>query len=366
VLTGCGATTYSTPPDTPLIIETQPISQIVPITQTATFTVGATGSAPLTYQWSENGTEIAGATNSSYTTPAVELGPNGDTSIGSFQVKVSDASSSLTSNLVTLTAGPRSPKAGDLRYLLFQQVDIPGLLNQAKGVNFSVGYGQPGGGFSASNAVGRPLSLGSGPDWEAYVNYLPPPMTGLNMYYTNGHGYSAFTSDMQSIVAPNVVVDSLDLEPAAGAYAVAYVETTQPGGFDYRLDPVVSAGINQPSGIQAQATLDGKQSRVITAVSFDASGDADLISYGWTGDTATVYQDQTNIVSANDVCSTAATMASEGYIISAFGGNPADGFVLIGMRVQGDTLPRLAEGSSSPPYGTQVAWINNGCSVFEQ
>jgi hypothetical protein len=364
---GCGSVTYSTPPGSSLIIETQPLSQTVPITQTATFTVGATGTAPLTYQWSENGTPIPGATGLSYTTPAVELGPNDDTSIGSFQVTVSDASSSVMSDLVTLTAGPRSPKAGDLRYLLFQQVDIPGLGDDGSELfAWSDGYGQGGGNFSANSAVGSPLSLGAGPAWHANVDYLPPPITGLSIYYTNGTGYSSFASDMQSIVDPNVVIDSLDFEPAAGSYAVAYVETTQSGGFDYRLDPLIPSGIGQQAGIQAQAALDGTQSRVITAVSFDAAGNANLISYGWTGDTTTVYEATTTIVPSNDVCTAASTMANAGYIISAFGGNDADGYMLIGMRVQGDTLPRLTAGNSIPPYGTEVVWIENGCSVFEQ
>ncbi len=108
-------------------ITVQPLSQTIPIGQTATFSVTATGTAPLSYQWSENGAEIQGATTASYTTPAVSLSADGSTSIGSFQVTVSNTVNSVTSNTVTLTAGPRSPKAGDLRYLLYQQVDLPGL-----------------------------------------------------------------------------------------------------------------------------------------------------------------------------------------------------------------------------------------------
>ncbi|PYU18492.1 MAG: hypothetical protein DMG32_26165, partial [Acidobacteria bacterium] len=51
-------------------IATQPASQTVTAGQTATFTVVASGTAPLSYQWMKSGTAISGATSSSYTTPA--------------------------------------------------------------------------------------------------------------------------------------------------------------------------------------------------------------------------------------------------------------------------------------------------------
>src|SRR5439155_16624316 len=51
-------------------ITTQPASQTVTAGQTGTFTVAATGTAPLSYQWQKNGASLAGATAASYTTPA--------------------------------------------------------------------------------------------------------------------------------------------------------------------------------------------------------------------------------------------------------------------------------------------------------
>ncbi len=42
-------------------ITTQPQNQSVKAGATATFSVAATGTAPLAYQWSKNGTAIAGA-----------------------------------------------------------------------------------------------------------------------------------------------------------------------------------------------------------------------------------------------------------------------------------------------------------------
>jgi chitodextrinase len=80
-------------------ITTQPANQTVTTGQTATFSVSATGTAPLTYQWSKNGSNIVGATSSSYTTPATTSGDNGST----FQVVVSNTAGNTPSSTATLT-----------------------------------------------------------------------------------------------------------------------------------------------------------------------------------------------------------------------------------------------------------------------
>jgi len=58
-------------------ITTQPVNQTVTAGQTATFTVVAAGTAPLSYQWQKNGVNIAGATASSYTTPVTTTANSG-------------------------------------------------------------------------------------------------------------------------------------------------------------------------------------------------------------------------------------------------------------------------------------------------
>ncbi|HEX7628175.1 MAG TPA: immunoglobulin domain-containing protein, partial [Candidatus Methanoperedens sp.] len=80
-------------------ITTQPSSQTVNEGQTATFNVVATGTAPLTYQWQKNGTNIPGATSSSYTTPRTVPTDNGI----KYRVVVTNNIGSITSNEVYLT-----------------------------------------------------------------------------------------------------------------------------------------------------------------------------------------------------------------------------------------------------------------------
>src|SRR5438552_7459764 len=82
-------------------INIQPANQTVSVGQTATFSVGAAGTPPLTYQWQKNGVDIPGATSSSYTTPATTSADTGTGTI--FRVVVSNTAGSVTSNSATLT-----------------------------------------------------------------------------------------------------------------------------------------------------------------------------------------------------------------------------------------------------------------------
>jgi hypothetical protein len=80
-------------------IATQPANQTAAVGQTATFAVVATGSAPLSYQWSKNGTAISGATSASYITPPAAAADNGS----QFSVRVANSAGSTTSASATLT-----------------------------------------------------------------------------------------------------------------------------------------------------------------------------------------------------------------------------------------------------------------------
>ena len=100
VMVGCGGG-GSTPGDTaeqPAITQ-QPADLSVIVGQPATFSVSASGAAPLSYQWQKNGTAISGATSSSYTTPATAMSDNH----AQFAVAVSNSLGNVTSRNATLT-----------------------------------------------------------------------------------------------------------------------------------------------------------------------------------------------------------------------------------------------------------------------
>jgi glucose/arabinose dehydrogenase len=86
-------------------ITTQPQSRRVATGQPATFTIAASGAAPLAYQWQRNGANIAGATSATYTLAAAAASDSG----ASFRAVVSNAAGSVTSAAATLTVVAGTP-----------------------------------------------------------------------------------------------------------------------------------------------------------------------------------------------------------------------------------------------------------------
>jgi hypothetical protein len=112
VLSACGGGStpgISAPPAvTGPSITSQPQNQTVAVGATASFSVTATGTAPLMYQWQKSSTNISGATASTYTTPATVAGDDGSV----FQVVVTNGSGSVTSSQAQLTVSATPPAMG--------------------------------------------------------------------------------------------------------------------------------------------------------------------------------------------------------------------------------------------------------------
>ncbi|WP_341679255.1 discoidin domain-containing protein [Niveibacterium sp. SC-1] len=88
------------------VIGTQPTSQSVAVGQSAHFTVSATGTGTLSYEWFKNGTSVSVSSSASYDTPATTTADNG----ASYYVVVTDSKGvKATSQTVTLTVtgGPQ-------------------------------------------------------------------------------------------------------------------------------------------------------------------------------------------------------------------------------------------------------------------
>ena len=82
----------------PPVITAQPLDQSVTAGQDANFSVTATGTLPLSYQWLFNGADIPGATTSSYTRNNAQ-----PTDEGSYSVVITNMAGSVTSSNAILT-----------------------------------------------------------------------------------------------------------------------------------------------------------------------------------------------------------------------------------------------------------------------
>ncbi|MBJ7258527.1 MAG: immunoglobulin domain-containing protein [Chthoniobacterales bacterium] len=189
--------TSGTAVETPVAIDSQPGGQSVSLGQTATFTVAASGTQPITYQWRKGGTNMASATND-----ALVISGATTNDAGSYDVVcrnfANGVTNSSTSTAATLTVIPSQAAA---------LVDSPELANQ---FSFASGYAQtfsnmPGTNTSLSNWV-QESTL---PGWSAYkrqfvtngsvvtTNYIPPPSisgTSNSVAPTTGNFYSISNS----------------------------------------------------------------------------------------------------------------------------------------------------------------------------
>lgn len=322
------------PPQTAPVINLQPASQDITIGQATTFRVGAVGAEPLTYQWKWNGMAVEGANATTFTTPAA-VSSDHQTAL---TVTVTNPHGTVTSApaVLAVAGSPRPPKAGDLRFKDVCAFPFPLAPRDYFNINGLYYIAYP-------NTVGVPLSVGSpGPAvpsgnpinvyWSFDVSILPEGAPRRTTSYQSGR-LNELTADLGTLAGPGNMIASLDLCDGQNAYGLSNIQTSAAHGFlpATRRLPV--------EDLQAAATQEGQLSRVITAVARTA-GQALFISYGWQEDTTTLYEARVATATLATIGSEASALAEQGYIITAFGGTSQDGYVLVGTRVQGDTMPR--------------------------
>ena len=93
-----------TPPGGPPVINVQPINRLVAVGGRAVFSVAASGSIPMSFQWSFNGTNLVNATNAALTLTDVQFSQAGD-----YGVTASNASGSAASSNAVLTVVATMP-----------------------------------------------------------------------------------------------------------------------------------------------------------------------------------------------------------------------------------------------------------------
>lgn len=119
-ISGCGINCSVSPS-----IPGQPSDQTVSAGEPALFTVAASGSAPLSYQWLKNGVAIPSATKASYTTPVSSSADSGS----AFSVTVVNQFGTLTSSPASLTVN--STATSNVRFVAPNGSDSnPGTIDQ--------------------------------------------------------------------------------------------------------------------------------------------------------------------------------------------------------------------------------------------
>jgi hypothetical protein len=228
-------------------VTTQPGGQTCGAGQTTSFSITASGTAPLSYQWQKNGANVSGATASSYTTPATVIGDNNSR----FRCVVTNNSGSATSSDATLTVltpstkftngqqvtpsatmSVRSAPAGNV--LGTQPVGAVG--GVVAGPAFAILSGQNIWWWNVSFTTGVSGWVGED-SLNAYTNgpALPPLMTSLSFEAETGQIISPFAISGGTLAQ---TVNTLD--PALGGAARYRFNITQPG------DYIIRAAVNTP------------------------------------------------------------------------------------------------------------------------
>ena len=302
-------------------IATPPASVTVTEPASATFSVVATGDAPLSYQWRRNWVPIVGATGTSYViNPTSVAADNG----ALFDVVVSNAAGSVTSAAATLTVNPApvppiitTPPAS-----VTVNAPAPASFSVVATSTVSLSYqwrrnGAPIGGATGASYVLTPTAgADSGASFDVVVTNVAGSVTSAAATLT--------VNVPPSITTPpaNLTVTA----PAAASFSVVAAGTA-PLSYQWRRDGVPIGGATSASYV-----LDP------TAVT-DSGAHFDVVV--------------TNMAGSATSAAATLTVSSGGSssFIDAHFDTGADGFTYADDLFRGTTKPNYAQGAQLPAGG---------------
>jgi len=239
----------------PPTILVQPTNQTVSVGGTATFSVGASGSQPLFYQWSFNGTNISSATNTSLTLTNIQ-----PVQAGTYAVQVANAGGSTNSANVTLTVN--TP---------------PGITTQPASSTNIVGSTAV---FTVAAGGSTPLNYQWKENGTNIVGATSTNYTIVSVQTNNAGAYSvAITNAFGSVISSNAVLTvlappSITLQPASRTNLAGTTATftnaatgTLPLSYQWR---------KNGSGMTDGGNVSGSATNLLTLAS---ASDADAASY---------------------------------------------------------------------------------------
>jgi hypothetical protein len=255
VVTNSQGSATSTPPATlhvnpsPVVITAQPQNTSVVVGQTASFSVTASGSAPVSYQWQSKApggvfVNVAGGTSANYTTPITALSDDGT----QFKCIVTNGAGPVPSNAATLT--------------VTLSVVAPTIQNQPQPVSITVGQTAT---FNVAASGSAPLSY----QWQ-YA--LPGSSSFVNLAGQNTPVYTTpVTTLSYDGYRYRCVVNNSVNAPATSLPATLSVTSSSSGGGG-GTTPLQDLDIG---GWPSVEPVDG-------TLNVGYSGDLSSISFTWT------------------------------------------------------------------------------------
>lgn len=226
---GCGGSDSSTASSaTAPSILTQPSSASVTEGQSVSFTVTATGTAPLSYQWRRNGSAISGATTLTYSIAAVATGD-----AGSFDVVISNSAGSVTSSAVTLTVASTTGAPVITTQPSSQSVVVGATITLSVTASGSapLGYQWSKDGTAVSGATGSTYSIAS-------------------VATSDAGSYTVAVSNSAGSVTSNAAVLSVTASSSGGSSQLSADATTAAQAF------IATLSTTQQSSVQLAWSLD--------------------------------------------------------------------------------------------------------------
>jgi len=235
--------------------------------QTASFSVTATGSGPIAFQWQRGGQPIAGATSFSFSIPATTIADNGS----QFSVVATNSVGSVTSSVATLNVRALAPTITGLSQATFVLVGEAATFTVAATGSAPLQFQWRrngvaiGGATSASFVLSAATLADSGATFAVVVSNAGGTVTSVGIPLT----VTAAT------VAPSIVVQPQDTSVLSGGAATFTVtaDGTVPLSFQWRRNgtPIVGA-TNATLNLSSLALAD--DGAAFTVVVTNAAGQA--------------------------------------------------------------------------------------------
>jgi hypothetical protein len=237
-------------------ITSQPLSQTVTQGVNVSFTVGASGTGPLGYQWRFGGTNIGGANGSSYTRNSVQAAD-----AGNYSVVVSNAAGVVTSGNAALAVLVPPTIAGQPQsQTVTQGVNV--IFNVSAGGTTPLGY--------QWRLNGAPIA-GATSATYARTNVQTADAGNYSVMVTNVAGSTiSLDAALTVLVPPSISTQPQSQTVKAGSNVAFSVVAsgTLPLGFQWRLNGTNLAGASQSSYMRANVQTNdaGDYSVVVTNV----------------------------------------------------------------------------------------------------